>query len=410
VTEKGQYQTAFWSYNDRSQNYDYSQPEETFRELFLDSMHLRMRADVPIAVLLSGGLDSSAIALHAHETGGSNSMQAFTYSVPGFKDDEQASAEIVAQRSGINLHSVEVQASQFSQLMERATWHMEDPLVHPQVLARWQLLQAASQTARIVLEGQGADEMLGGYPKHYRHSHLQGEKAQMNALNFLWRAPLWWRSYFALGAMQKYSIREILSYLQSGRARSAAVFGSSFRESKDPCEPMECLIPPALPGPLSQQLWRDHSQLVLPYLLHFGDAISMAHSVESRLPFLDHRLVEFIFGLPCNQKIRGGSTKHILRRAFREKMPAVVQHSRKKIGFSTPVSSWIEANLESEIRPRLFSKQARERGLYDHDALNQCIADLKEGSQYSAYVIFRCLALENWCELFLDRNWNSGNP
>lgn len=128
----------------------------------------------------------------------------------------------------------------------------------------------------------------------------------------------------------------------------------------------------------------------------------MAHSVESRLPFLDHRLVEFVFGLPFDDKIRGSETKHILRRAFAADLPPQISSRQDKVGFETPLQKWLEPNFEREICPRLMSSRVRERGIFDQDGLAQCLASFKAGKQDAAPLIFRCLALETWFELFID--------
>jgi asparagine synthase (glutamine-hydrolysing) len=405
VTENGQWEAGFWKYDDRSHNYDFSQPETTFRELFSDSMRLRMHADVPIALLLSGGLDSSSIAAHTPKAKVNARMQAFTYTVPGYQNDERRLAEIVARQNGLELQGIEVSPAQFPDILSKVVWHMEDPPRHGQVIARWQLLQAASQNARIVLEGQGADEMLGGYPERYRGCHLQSEKARMTPGNSWQMWPRFLNAYFGLGTRELRSLRKLLALPAAPhRIPGRGILNAEMAATRG--KPVECRLPSHFSGALTNQLWRDHSRLCLPYLLHFGDALSMAHAVESRLPFLDHRLVEFIFALPCDDKIRGRTTKHILRRAFKDKLPPSIKNNRSKIGFSTPLVSWIKTNLQNEIRPRLLSRQTRERGIFDEQALKRCCDEFENGENSAAIVLFRCLALENWCESFLDRNWN----
>jgi asparagine synthase (glutamine-hydrolysing) len=156
------------------------------------------------------------------------------------------------------------------------------------------------------------------------------------------------------------------------------------------------------PDRLTTVLHRDHAHRFLPHLLHFGDAISMAHSVESRLPFLDHRLVEFVFGLPFDAKMRGGVTKHVLREALAGTLPSEIARRRDKVGFATPWAEWLRPQLDREIRPRLAWERVRDRGIFDEDGLDRCLADFEAGRKDAAWVIFRCLALDAWFELFVD--------
>ena len=153
--------------------------------------------------------------------------------------------------------------------------------------------------------------------------------------------------------------------------------------------------------PLNHVLWQDHTSHLLPYLLHFGDAISMAHSVESRLPFLDHRIVEFVFALPGRYKLQGSRSKVILRQALRRTLPKEILARRKKIGFNTPVDKWVQKNLNSEIKPRLLSSQLGQRDLFDMRTLEQLIKKCETTGTGSNW-IFRCLATVIWYQTFMD--------
>jgi asparagine synthetase B (glutamine-hydrolysing) len=161
------------------------------------------------------------------------------------------------------------------------------------------------------------------------------------------------------------------------------------------------LLDTHFPDPLTAALLYDHAHKELPYLLHFGDAISMGHSVESRLPFLDHRLVEFVFSLPFDEKIRGSETKYILRRSFAADLPREIINRREKVGFPTPLGDWLEAHFHDDIRPLLTSQRVRERGIFDPAGLTNAL-DTFEKEQKKAERIFRCLAVERWFEIFID--------
>ncbi len=404
IDRKGRRESPYWSYTERSAAYDFDHPEQSFRELFADAMRLRLRSDVPCALLLSGGLDSSSIAVHLPRQGDVE-FEAFTATFSGFTGDERRYAELVAKRSGIRLNCVEFDPSQLVEDLSSVTWHMDAPPSLGQVLARWQLLEAAAGRARIVFEGQGADEMLAGYPERYCWSYIRSEIKRLSLRNLHRKLPLIFSAYVEL------SPPTLRSALSTRGIRTPQPNPGLSIVSRDVAAAGESIEAPAtgpshqFPDPLTHSLYRDHAQLILPHLLHFGDAISMAHSVESRLPFLDHRLVEFVFGLPFDAKIRGGDTKHILRKAFAEKLPPEILKRPDKVGFDTPLRGWMETIFEREIRPRLTSSRLRERGIFDSDGLAQCLVDFNAGNKGAASLLFRCLALETWFELFVDRDW-----
>jgi asparagine synthase (glutamine-hydrolysing) len=400
ITRHGRRQAPFWSYAGQAGSYDLTRPEETFRELFADAVRLRLRSDVSTALLLSGGLDSSSIAVYARADAEGGPLDAFTFTFPGFNQDERHYAELVAAQSGIHLHSVEYDPAYLFDDLAAATWHMDEPASGGQLLARWRLLEAASGRARIVLEGQGADEMLGGYSTRYRLPYIRSELAQLTLGNLHRKLPL---MLSALTGLDPQWPKRTLRALRSTKFRPAPRYGvlspDLSASDRDPEQPGHW----HWPDPLSALLQRDHAWLVLPHLLHFGDALSMAHSVESRLPFLDHRLVEFIFALPFDAKIRGSQTKYILRKAFAGRLPRRIVQRRDKVGFATPLHAWLAPRLD-EVRSLLASSRVRNRGIFDANGLARCLAEAEAGKFTAVNLLFRCLALETWFEQFIDGN------
>jgi asparagine synthase (glutamine-hydrolysing) len=156
-----------------------------------------------------------------------------------------------------------------------------------------------------------------------------------------------------------------------------------------------------IPDTEEHRLLRDHAYTVLPYLLHFGDAISMGHSVESRLPFLDHRLVEFVSGLAFRHKINGRNTKSILRRALQDDLPKATLTRSRKVGFETPVKNWLRPIVQSELAPLFNSVQVQTRDLFDQKALGNLL-DNFQATGGNASLVFRCAAIELWFRKFID--------
>lgn len=397
VTPGGERLSRYWSYTDRSEAYDYGDPVACFQELLDDAVRLRLRSDVPLAALLSGGIDSSAVTVKAanHQ----DRFEAFISAFPGYVKDEQHHAERVAHSRDIPLNVVLYDAKDLQQDIDSVTWAMDMPPSIGQIPARWRLLQAVSQKARIVLEGQGADELLGGYPSRYLKPYAQSELASLRPWNLVPRLP-------RIVAAHHRRKRPWLGRAKRRRARHEAfvpdtLLSPDLRDLIQQAERADAGPAPDLPSKLHEKLWRDHAFDWLPHLLHYGDAISMAHSVESRMPFLDHRLVEFAFGLPFDQLVRGTETKHILRQAVAAELPREIVQRRDKIGYETPTDRWIRERMDSDIRPLPTSARVHERGVFDQQALDQCLRRAATDSS-CAHLTFLCSGLESWFRLCVD--------
>ncbi|MGE0650915.1 MAG: asparagine synthase (glutamine-hydrolyzing) [Alphaproteobacteria bacterium] len=400
VTPTEAHESRYWDYGTQSESYDYAAPRETFRELMSDAVKIRLRGDVPVGLLLSGGLDSSVIAVLAarHSPG---RIEAYTAHIPGFHRNESDYAAVAAQHAGIPLTPVDCSPRNLLEDVAAVTWYMDAPVAMGQMLARWPLIRAASAGgARIILEGQGADELLGGYEILYAGAYLRSELAQFRrgasctpSLRLL-----------ALAAAHKANV-----YLEwrvaSHRARRAGVPKRLLSRRLDSAPPYGGTAPdgeaPAFGDPLTRRLWQDHARLALPYLLHFGDAIYMGHSTELRLPFLDHRLVEFAFALPFREKIRGREFKVILRESLKHDLAAGTLARKKKVGFPHPLAEWLKPAWRSEILPLFNSSRFRQRDLFDANALSQLLTTF-ETRGLGAQLVLQCAATELWFRQFID--------
>lgn len=398
VTRSGEHLSRYWSYTDQSESYDYRHPEQTFRALLADAVSLRLRSDVPIAVLLSGGLDSSAVAsLSAQQK--IDGFEAFTVAFPGYTKDESRYAEVAARHCGLPHSVVTYDPAHLLDDLDSVTWAMDSPPPRGQLVARWRVLKAVAEKARIVLEGQGADEILGGYPDRYLKPYMRSEIVRLRPWNLYPRlgriaAARLWRHNLRIPRAERRRFRQMRF---DGVAMLAPEIGTLAR--KNDSSRIESKSP--FPDALHEKLWRDHSSDLLPHLLHFGDAISMAHSLESRLPFMDHRIVEFVFGLPFDQIIRGVEAKHVMRRSLAQDLPPEIARRRDKIGFQAPVVDWVRDRLESEIRPRLESAEVRNRGIFDHKQLDECLRQAPT-NPICAELLYRCCGLDSWYRQFVD--------
>lgn len=335
---------------------------EEFRAIFDDACRIRMRSDVPIATALSGGLDSSAVVCTVAELaqqGGARQVtdwqRAFVATFPGTPVDERTYAETVIARSGAQPIFVEIESAQMLDLLATTAYHVEQVVDGP-LAALWTIYSTQRQNGVFVtLDGHGGDELLAGYP-HYAVAALYDAGSwptqprrycevldiyhgllssptdagpQTGAHNILWATNAWLRNLQRLFPQRASSVRG---------EKMTAWLGPALQEVTT--------SPPVaaddLPGAslFYQTLYNDFHYRVLPAILRNYDRMSMAHGVEVRMPFLDWRLVTFVFALPEKSLLGQRYTKLVLRKAMANRMPPSILERRDKIGFSAPISQW----------------------------------------------------------------------
>jgi asparagine synthase (glutamine-hydrolysing) len=393
---------CFWTRTDQSHAYDYREPAATFAELFDDAVGLRLRTDVPAGVALSGGLDSTSVTTVAKRHRGAAQLKAFHAEFPGASFDERRHAELAANHVGAELYTTAYEPSSLVADLRRAIWHMDYPALEPQVLPRWRLMRLAASHVKIVLEGQGSDELLAGYPLRYFPYYALDELSGRTGHG---RGRRWRLALATMRMVRGLELRWLPRIV--GRICPRASHWKRI-ETEIIDREMRSLAPAAeapIGGPYSDRLTNalhaDHSTNILPHLLKFGDAISMAHSLEARLPFLDYRLVEFVFRLAPDQKFAGTESKVVLRRALQNVLPAATLARRDKVGFETPIDVWLRAILDREVRPLLLSESARTRHVFDRVRLEDALRRLAAGNTDLGALVFRWLSLELWLELFI---------
>ena len=364
--------------------------EERFRELLTDSVRLRMRSDVPVGACVSGGLDSGAIAALA-DVAPERPMHCFSLRFDGFVHDESRYAAIAtnARPGAFVMHWVRPESRDLLGTMRRIVWHHDAPTPVRGRLGQWAVMEEAGRHVKVVLDGQGGDELLAGYAKFvlpYVADRLLRTAPSSPARAGLVRdiADLAWiesryRAWFLARAPLPYARRALA---RRGKAQP-------YRSQ------------------VNNALWDEFTTNGLPEVLHAEDALSMAFSVESRTPFLDHRLVELCFSLPYTDKIADGWTKSILRRSLAGVVPAEILARRRKIGFSSPVTQWLR--LEDNWRgvgELLLDRSCLERGIVERRRLERALSAFASGSQLSALhktpELWRWITLELWFQDFID--------
>ncbi|MGB7741060.1 MAG: asparagine synthase (glutamine-hydrolyzing) [Steroidobacteraceae bacterium] len=308
------------------------------RDLFEDSVRLRLRSDVRVGTCLSGGLDSSATSGIAsrmyHEATDDRFVGIHARSIDA-ETDESEYAQLVAEHFGIELHIVTPGTDAFLDTLQDLVRTQEEPFHSPSMFMGWHVFERAKALGcKVMLNGQGGDEVLLGYERYFA--------AFLGAVSLVRFA----REALAQARHSKLGLREVLSYryyfthagLRMRRLKSRTFLRSSYRDSYDGHAVIE-----------SADAFRDLTRLQvheiatlqLPHLLRYEDRNSMRHSIETRLPFLDYRLVEFCISIPAERKIHDGWTKFVLRKAMSDVLPERVTWRTDKLGFQAPERTWL---------------------------------------------------------------------
>jgi asparagine synthase (glutamine-hydrolysing) len=372
----------------------YEDAVDELRELLLDSIRLRLRSDVPVGTSLSGGVDSSAVVALSAQLAGDHRRHAFTARFPGFERDEWGYADAVAKAAGVlEHHAVEPRAGELLEDLGRLIASHEEPVGSSSVYAQYRVMRAAHEAGvTVLLDGQGADELLGGYGGSGGWAlRSEGPLRELRAL--------------ARGGQER---REVLLSLGAERLPRALAARHRMRRAS-PYVSLEVAraaarLEPATVdwaqgrGPLVRELARQAFHTSMPVLLRYADRNSMAHSREVRLPFLDRRIAEFAYSLPPQFLYRDGVTKRVLRDAVRDIVPAEILDRREKVGFETPEARWLATpEAVAQIADVLLDPSARTSAFLDGGKLE---ADLQGGGWRDANSVWRALNLELWLGAF----------
>jgi asparagine synthase (glutamine-hydrolysing) len=389
---------------------------QRFRALLEEAVRLRLMADVPLGMFLSGGLDSSAIAaLMAGMI--DRPLQTFSVAFKHRAFSELDYARQVSSAIKADAHEIVIDEHDFFGALPRMIWHEDEPIAHPSSIPLYFVSELARAHVKVVLTGEGSDELLAGYGKYPR--------ALVN-----WRAaavygllPQRVRSWVARGVVprlpgqaRRYASRSFVSvertpeamffdnFAAIGLARqrtlltprfAAASAGDVYGPSKEYFD-----RPNGDSTVLDRLLYADLKTYLVELLMK-QDQMSMAASIESRVPFLDHKLVEFAAALPARFKLRGFTTKWILREAVRSILPPEIL-SRRKMGFPVPFAIWMRGAWNGAARDVLLDSRSRQRGIIDPQAVDRLLAAHASGTAEGGDAIWSLLNLELWYRTFID--------
>ncbi|CAN5137359.1 asparagine synthase (glutamine-hydrolyzing) [soil metagenome] len=388
---------------------DFEEAKLRLVNLFQESVKLRLRSDVKVGSCLSGGLDSSAIVCTVNqilkETGKADLQETVSSCFENKQFDEQDYIDSVIEKTTIKAHKVFPQYEELFKSLDQIIWHQDSPIGSSSIFAQYNVFRTSAQNKiTVMLDGQGADETLAGYDGFFysyyssllfnlNFSQLAREISSVkkfnrfNLHNFLVETiykilPVFLYRHFKVkqSNLLKRGIKPKI--INSLRNQEDFLFNQSLQISDL--------------QQLSFNQLLDHS---LPMLLHNADRMSMAHSIESRLPFLDYRLVEFILALPDNFKIKEGKTKYIFRESFSEILPKKIIHRYDKMGFITPETYWMK-KFKKEFYEKLdeatdILEKIADKKIVLSNFKNEVEHDIPLGSYFWRYI-----TLARWIKIF----------
>ena len=402
VRRDGHQVERYWDYpTETDPSIDFEEASEELRSLLLDSVRIRMRSDVPVGSTLSSGLDSSAVVGLVRRVFDGH-HDTFTASYPGESFDESARAEEISLGLGMTPHSVPAVSKNFLDALGKCVSHLEGPIRSPAVLPLWNIHMLARSKVTVVLEGQGSDELLAGYA-HPCFVPAIRDRLRRGRYRDALRELRWQTKTIGIKPVALFGARAFFPGAQDAYTSlrgDGPVYSGALRDA--PTRAFGRLEPaPQMDDVLNEALRSQHERGLV-NLLHYGDSISMAHSLESRLPFMDYRVVEFAFSLPGHFKMRDGYGKAILRQAVQKDVPEDILWKRSKLAFRTPVERWFRERPEETVYPILKSEACRKRGLLDPAALDHALERHRTGKVDLSHIIYRWLMTEMWFQQFID--------
>lgn len=369
-----------------------------FYEILEDSVRMRLISEVPIGTCLSGGLDSTTIVTIINKLLKSKGVsekligkrqKTFSAVYKNKEVDEREYIEEVAKKTRLEKNYVFPNSKDLWKDIEKLIYYQDEPFGGPSIFAQWDVMKIAAKKVTVVLDGQGGDELLGGYIPYYgiyffdlwkRKKLLRLSKEFVSSLDLT----LPFIKKFVIRSRSENEMKVLLNQDFNSK------FGNEVKSKWNG-------------NSLADFLYFEIIKNSIPRLLRYEDKNSMAFSVEPRVPFLDYRLVEYISSLPVNQRIKNGWTKYILRNAVRSIVPEKIRKRRSKIGFSVPEKKWL-LELRKQVEKMFSSKVFKSRKYFNQERIFSKFQQLSEGKMGEEYVRFfwRIIILEKWLEVFFD--------
>lgn len=390
---------------------------DEWRELFRKSVELRLMADVPLGMFLSGGIDSSAIA-SMMSTMVTEPIKTFSVAFNERDANELEYARLVAKTFGTDHHEITITPEQFFEALPDLVWHEDEPIGFLASVPLYFVSKLAAEHVKVVLTGEGADEMMAGYGRYAKTLQLlnYGEKYESITPSFLRDAvrggvatlPGGIASKLGRTFLTREADIENLFFDNFGvfpKAMQKELFSSKTREkfeNENPYVRQNAWLEKCDAEDVLDKLLYADTKTYLHELLMKQDQMSMAASIESRVPFLDHKLVEFTARMPREMKLRGNTTKWILREAMKGILPVEIL-DRPKMGFPVPVGNWFRGPFKHIVDEYVLGSRALERGIFDPEFVRNLVAKHNAGENHDER-IWSLVNFEIWQRRFIDRD------
>ncbi len=389
--------------------------EDELLGLLEESVRLHMISDVPVGFLLSGGVDSTAmLSLAAGTTEQRISSYTIGFSTPGVID-ERPYARLAAQRYGADPHELTISAKEFADFLPKFAWHMEEPVCDPHAVALYFVSKMAKDFVKVLISGEGGDEAFGGYQTYRGTQWMERTKKLLGPLSGLFASSLTrlnqsvrsdriskYAPLFNFAFEDYYYSRTSnpLAYFNSATHQFYAKdFAKAVNKSFSLATVQKCMERSNGYGVLNRMLYIDTKTSLPDDLLLKADKMTMANSIELRVPLLDHKVLEFAASLPENLKVRNFTTKFLIKSAFRNRIPRKILH-RQKAGFPVPYVSWLRTELKDWLRDVLLDRETISRGYFNKIEVEKLVSEHSASGHFSKEV-FSLLALELWHRTFL---------
>jgi len=370
---------------------------KNFYILLEDSVKLRLMSEVPVGTCLSGGLDSSAIVclvnnilIEGNEKIKANigeRQKTFSAVFEDKRIDEREFIECVIKETNVEKNYVFPSGEKLFEELEKFIYYQDEPFSSTSIYAQWNVMRLASKKVKVLLDGQGSDELLGGYIAYFQvyFNQLLKERKFLTLFKEIIKSSDILISYLWL--LKKSKSRGIIKEL----------LNINFLDEFNRSEKFKVI------DNLSMRSYEDLMNGGIQSLLRYEDRNSMAFSIESRVPFLDYRIAEYVFTLPVTQRIKNGWTKYILRNSMKNILPEKIRKRRSKIGFATPEEIWFKEN-KNKILEIFSSESFKKRKYFNQKEIINKFNEFCDGKNYDSNIFWKIINLEIWIKLFIDKN------
>jgi asparagine synthase (glutamine-hydrolysing) len=408
--------TQYWDLTFNKSTKKFAEAAEDLEHLLSRTVRDHMISDVPLGVLLSGGVDSSGVLSFAAENT-TQPISTFTVGFDGGCIDERPYAQRVAQAFGAENYNITITPQAFWDCLPQYVWHMEEPVCEPPAIALYYISRLAREYVTVLLSGEGGDEAFAGYQSYRNIYWIEEIKRWLGPMagpvgNLLSASLSGDREsrYGKYGSMMQTPLRDYYYSHSSGpyeffNSKRVDLYSADFMaaiQSNSRAYPTQKHFERVSRlRSVDQMLYVDTKTWLADDLLIKADKMTMANSLELRVPLLDHQVLEFAASLPVDYKLNGLSTKHILKRALSKRLPPEILN-RKKTGFPVPYTTWLNKDLRQAVSEILLDEQTVSRGYFNRSTVEKMINSPSSVCDYSKE-LFSLVTLELWHRMFVQK-------